>query len=373
MLHRRRFHRLFSVRCIFLHSAREWSGTARVFVAAARGLAERGHTVAMAVEPDSTVERIASQVAVIPGHAPLFDVEPLSVYEPWFGAALRLRTLVRLRNADVVFVHTDREHLVAAAAYRLGSGTPIVRRVSAGCTLTMHRSGRVATMCAPTYYLFSSEPDLRATTLPRRARRGIAPLGVRAGDDGSASHAQAGEYIVCLHDASSRSRAAMAIRTVAMLAPRHPALRLVVIGEGAYDEDLRMQAAALNVLHLISFLGDRGDAQQIMRDAALGWVVSESDTAAYGMLDLMNAGIPVLAAEGTVAERYILSEITGVLLPPTDAYLAAATVANLLTSTGERETMGHAARARVVREFPESAMIDGFERAAAAIPARHGH
>ena len=40
----------------------------------------------------------------------------------------------------------------------------------------------------------------------------------------------------------------MAIRTLARLAPRHDYLRLVIVGPGNDDEDLRMQAAALDVL-----------------------------------------------------------------------------------------------------------------------------
>jgi len=152
---------------------------------------------------------------------------------------------------------------------------------------------------------------------------------------------------------------------VAMLSARHPRLQLVIMGEGAYDDDLRMQAASLRALNLVHFLGDRDDALHVMRDALLGWVVSDGDTAAYGILDLMSLGVPALAGERTVAERYVLSEITGILLPPTDAFETAAAVAELLAKPEQRETMGDAARARVLREFPEQTMIDGFERAAA--------
>jgi glycosyltransferase involved in cell wall biosynthesis len=155
-----------------------------------------------------------------------------------------------------------------------------------------------------------------------------------------------------------------------MLAPRHPRLRLLIIGEGAYDDDLRMQAAALDGLRLVHFLGERADQLEVMRGARLGWVVADSDTAAYGVLDFMSLGVPVLAGQRSIADGYLLNEITGVLLPPDDAFAAAAVAAELLTNDTRRTTMGAAARARAVREFPESAMIDGFERAAAAATSR---
>jgi len=180
--------------------------------------------------------------------------------------------------------------------------------------------------------------------------------------------------VVCVHDASSRSRAAAAIRTVAMLAPRHAGLHLTIVGDGGgggtYDDDLKMQAAALGALGLVTFLGDRADHLEVMRRARLGWVVADSDTAVFGILDFMSLGIPVLAPERSVAEQYVLDDITGMLVPSDDAFMTAAAAAELLTSDSRREAMGAAARGRVTREGSEAAMVDGFEHAAAAVTAR---
>ncbi|MDQ2889387.1 MAG: glycosyltransferase [Gemmatimonadota bacterium] len=355
------------MRYLFLHSGREWSGTARAFAAAAQGLARRGHSVTFAAEPDSTVERVVSQTATA-GERPLLDVEPIELGGTWLGAASELARLLRRKKADVVFVHTDREHLVAAVAYRLGSRARVVRRIRAGAGAGMRRTGRIAARIAPTCYLFASETDAQTAHVPRRATgRIVARMGVPESPPQNAADLAGGDVnVVCVHDASSRSRAAAAIRTVAMLAPRHPGLRLVVIGEGAYDDDLRMQAAALNALQLVTFLGDRADQIEVMRSARLGWVVADADTAAYGILDFMSLGIPVLAPERSVAQELVLHDITGMLVPADDANLTAAVAAELLSSDSRREAMGAAARSRVGRENAEAAMIDGFELAAAA-------
>lgn len=354
---------------LFLHSAREWTGTARAFAEAARGLAKRGHTVTVAVEPHTTAEQGISELASEPGRT-LFAVVPLTLAGTWLGAAARLRSLARRVRADVIFVHTDREHLVAATALRLGSRAAVLRRVPAGRTLTLGRGGRVAAWLAPTLFVFTSEPDQHASRLPRRALgRAVAPLGVPEIEPVTLPE-DAPETIVCVHDASSRSRAATAIRTVGMLAPRHPDVRLAVIGEGRYDDDLRMQAAALGVLARVGFLGDRADALRVIGDGRIGWVVADADTAAFALLDVMAAGRPALGAAGSVAERYVLHDITGMLVPAEDAYLTAATVAELLTNRERRERIGEAARARVRREYPLAGMIDGVERAAAAAVAR---
>jgi glycosyltransferase involved in cell wall biosynthesis len=359
------------VNYLFLDSAREWSGTARAFTAAATGLAARGHGVVFAAEPDSTVERVVSELVARGSRAEMV-VASVSLAGTWFGAARRLRTLARRHKIDVLLVHTNREHLIAAVAYRFGSHARVIRRVPAGRGLEMNRTGRVAAWLAPTCYIFADEADVHAAPIPRRSSgRVVARLGVALPSENDATERNAADVadgcldIVCIHDASSRSRAAAAIRTIAMLAPRHPGVRLLIIGEGAYDDDLKMQAASLNALSLVEFLGDRDDQLQVMRGAPLGWVVADHDTAAYGILDFMSLSVPVLAAEKSVAEQLVLPDITGMLLPPDDTYTAAATVAELLVNGERRDAMCAAARARVAREFPESAMIDGFERAAA--------
>ena len=131
-----------------------------------------------------------------------------------------------------------------------------------------------------------------------------------------------------------------------------------------------MQAAALRVLHLVSFLGERDDTLALMQDAHLGWVVADADSGVYGILDLMALGIPTVAGEGGIAQRYIAHGISGALYEPDDSASTAATVAGVLQSEESREAMGKAARARVAREFPESQTIEGFDRAANAARTR---
>ncbi len=332
-------------------------------------------------EPHSNVEQSASRMATVaqklvgddPGMArdiAPFEIVPFSCDGLWFTCAWRLRHLFRRWDVDAVFVHTEREHLIAATACRLGGRGRVVRRTPAGCQLVMGIHGKVGNWLCDTTYLFGSEGDLRIAELPGKSvRTAVARLGVdiaRYPDRMAASQEPKPDdirYIICVYDPTSRGRAATAIRTVAMLAPRHPYLRLIIFGAGSDSEDLRMQAAALDMMHLVSFLGERDDHLTLMRDAEIGWVVAEADTAAYGILDLMALGVPVIAPEGSVAETYVANLISGSLVPPDDAATTAASVVTLLASEEQRQAMGAAARARVTREFPEQAMIDGFENA----------
>jgi hypothetical protein len=369
---------------LFLHTAREWSGTARLFARAGRGISERGAKVTLLVTPDSNVHLAVSprRDPGQPRHTPIpepFEIIPFAT-DGWFWtAARRLRRIFRRWDADTIFVSTDREHLIAATACWMSRNGTVVRWTPAGKKLEMGGSGRWAARLARTGYLFSSEADRRSSTIPKNAVDvSIAEIGVDVstyptegtkqsapeGGPGGEQQPSANKYIVCIYDPTSRGRAATAIRTISMLAPRHPDLRLIIVGQGSDDEDLRMQAAALRVLHLVSFLGERDDVVSLMQDAHLGWVVAEADTGAYGILDLMALGIPAVGSEGGVAQRYIANGISGALYQSDDSASTAATVAGMLLSDDVREAMGKAGRTRAAREFPESAMIEGFDRAA---------
>jgi hypothetical protein len=54
------------------------------------------------------------------------------------------------------------------------------------------------------------------------------------------------------------------------------------------------------------------------------------------------------------------------LLAPGDAARTASAVAAFLAHEDRRTAMGNAGRTRVQRDFTESAMVDGFEKAALA-------
>jgi len=370
---------------LFLHEAREWSGTARLFARAGRGISERGAKVTLLVSPDSYVHMAVSprRDPGQPRHTPIpepFEIIPFGTEGWFFSAARRLRHIFRRWDADTIFVSTDREHLIAATACWLSRNGSVVRWTPAGRQLAMGGAGRWGARLARTSYLFASEADRRASKIPKNAiDSSVAEIGVDVStypgngqreptaEGDSASDQKQTEplkYIVCVYDPTSRGRAATAIRTISMLAPRHPNLRLIIVGPGSDDEDLRMQAAALRVLHLVSFLGERDDVIKLMQDAHLGWVVAEADTGAYGILDLMALGIPTVASDNSIAQRYIANGISGALYPPDDSASTAATVAGMLLSDEVRETMGKAARTRVAREFPETEMIEGFDRAA---------
>ena len=356
------------MRVLFHITARRWSGSVRAFALAAHGLAARRWETTLVCPPGSEVEARLSSAG--------FDVVPVDPDAGWPRRVLRLRRVLRERFVEAVFVHTAEEHLAAAAATRLAERGGVVRRIPAAGALDLPRRARRAMRLAASGYLFTSE-ESRAVA-PSPPRRAFEPVVAELGVDATAHDAvtpaaratlgaPAGtRLLVAIAGADARSRAPHALRTVALLAQRHPDIRLALLGHGSDHPDLRMHAAALGITNIVSVLGERDDRLAVLRAADLGWVITGGDDAAFGYLDLMASRVPVVAARDALAQHYVADGIAGLLLPPDDAAGSAAIITALLGREEQRVAIGGAGRLRVAREFPLETMIDGFERAAQA-------
>jgi hypothetical protein len=352
------------MRVLFYHTARDWSGCSRAFAVAAQGMVARGDSVLVVCRADSVAEQAFASQGL--------DVTSLVISDSVSRDSWRLRTVLKERPVDVAFVHTEREQLVASSAMRLSARGAVIRRVPAGGTAATGRGGRFAEKMASSKLLFSTEMD--------RTRAGVgeqgllAPLGVdvqkaeemRMTSRGTLGVEPGTQLMVCVADRKAKGRITTALRTVALLAPRHPDLRLALVGSGCDDDDTHMHASALGVTPLVRFLGERDDMAAVVGAAEVGWVAAEGDDGAFGCLDFMAAGVPVIAERSPLLSLYVPDGIAGVLLARAHPNDTAATVANFLADNNQRVAMGRAGRTRVARDFTEKAMVDGFISAASA-------
>lgn len=351
------------MRTLFYHSAPTWTGSSRAFAVAARGLAARGEAVTVAVPIDSPVEQAFSREGL--------DVVTMPATTSVSRDAWRLRTLLRERFVEVVFLHTEREQLVASTAMRLAERGAVIRRLPPGAAVSPGRSVRVAARITASRLLFSTDTDRQRAAMPDAF---LAPLGVdvqRSDDERAASRTMLGvehgtQLMVCVADRRSKQRITTALRTAALLADRHPGLRIALVGSGCDDDDTHMHASALGVTHLIRFLGERDDLSAVLAAADVGWVAAEGDDGAFACLDFMAAAVPVIAERSPYVAQYVPDGIAGVLLPPADPSDTAAAVASFLADENQRAAMGRAGRTRAARDFTEAAMVDGFAAAANA-------
>lgn len=352
------------MRVLFYLGDKRWTGAARVALVAARGLAARGHQITVACCADSRLEREAIAAGI--------DTIEISNAVTAVGGAFDLRKVLAERFIEVAIVETERDHLILSSAMRFAERGAVLRRLASFESLDVQSSGRLALKLATAGVIVSTEREARDLKVPGwTIPTCIVPLGVDAASydavepvsRGQIGAPSQGAVIACSYDPSGRNRMGAVFRTLALLAPRHADIHAVVFGPGSNDDELRMHAAALGVGPIVTFLGERDDEHSLMHAANAGWVVAGGDAGAFACLDFMALRVPVVAERTWMTQHYVADGITGVLLAAGDASYTASAVAAFLTAEDKRVAMGNAARARVQREFTETAMLDGFERA----------
>ena len=355
------------MRTLFYIGDETWTGCARTFVTAARGLVERGHQATVACCGGSAVEQRAAEAGL--------ETVPIARDANVASDAWWLRRVLQERFVEVAFVHSEREQFVVSSGMRLAERGAVIRRIAPFQPATSGATARLAGRMAACGLLFSTESDLRRAEATGMALPpAVAPLGVdgaaydelRPVPRGDLGVPGAGLVIACGYEPASRDRMSTVLRTLALLAPRHANIHLVVYGPGALEDELRLHAAALGVVQFVTFVGPGTDTLPILRAADVSWVVAQGDVGAYALLDSMAMRIPVLCERGPLAERYAADGITGVCLQPGDPSFTASAVAAFLANAERRTAMGNAGRTRVEREFPLAAMVEGFEKAAAS-------
>ena len=114
--------------------------------------------------------------------------------------------------------------------------------------------------------------------------------------------------IACFFNEASRADVSVALRTMALLAERHPDVRLTLLGPLDRREALRLQSAALGIVGHVDT--PRADAtaetdRATLAGAELGWVLSRRDDAMFATLDCFAAGLPVVVERNPLSGRLV--------------------------------------------------------------------
>ena len=343
------------MRLVFHDTSLHWSGSVRAFYAAGRALAARGHEVTFSCPPHSALEGRAREAEL-----PTVPMRGGAV----LTQALRLRRLLRDHVTDVIFVHDEAGDLAASAAVRMVRRGAVVRRLPAGESLAPRWRTGVARRLAPvTYFLTASPQEIPPPPSGTivRGELGVA-IPLRSRERSLAIDGRASPRLACIATGRSQQRVYGVLRTVALLAERHPRVRLTILGYGLAVDELRLHAASLNIARLVDFLPESAE-DEALANSEIVWVVADGDDAAFGCLSAMARGLPVFAERTSVTEHFVTAGIHGELFRSLQPPLMAATVADYAAQPAQRARIGRNARLRVEGEFSEREMANAFERA----------
>lgn len=147
------------------------------------------------------------------------------------------------------------------------------------------------------------------------------------------------------------------LEATALLAPRWPRLKLMVVGDGLLRAALEAQARTLGIEDRVCFTGGRSDVADVL--AALDLVVLPSHTEGMSnaLLEAMAMARPVVATAVSGNQDLLEDGATALLVAPGDPAALAAAILRLLENGEEAARLGGAARARVQEDFGLDRMV----------------
>jgi len=157
------------------------------------------------------------------------------------------------------------------------------------------------------------------------------------------------------------------LHAAAMLKPRYPNVRYLIVGEASYGEEgyaeqIRHLAGKLGVDDVVTFTGFRKDVPDVMRAFDLFAFPSHAESFGIGLIEAMAIELPVVSTNCDGILDIVVDGETGIMVPPKDAEALARGLSRLLDDPGLRKRMGEAARRRVVALFDQQKQLDRLEQ-----------
>jgi len=147
------------------------------------------------------------------------------------------------------------------------------------------------------------------------------------------------------------------IHAMAVVHAAYPRVKLLILGEGEEENNLKKLARSLELIDTIQFMGLRPDVDRLLHCIDLFVLPSRWEGLPNAVLEAMAAGKPVVATEVGGIPELVVQGVTGVIVPPQDVQALAEAIKALLSDEPRALTMGAAGRERVQRHFSIDAMI----------------
>jgi glycosyltransferase involved in cell wall biosynthesis len=140
-----------------------------------------------------------------------------------------------------------------------------------------------------------------------------------------------------------------------------PKARLVLVGYGALEGELRGRAASLGLDGAVTFAGER-DSAEMLPSFDLFVQPSLYESQGLALLEAMAAGIPAIATDvGGVADVVRDGE-TGLLVPPADPAALSAAIIRLAGAPDLASALTRQASRHVREHFSSGTMLEAYAR-----------
>lgn len=144
---------------------------------------------------------------------------------------------------------------------------------------------------------------------------------------------------------------------VATIVPRHPELRVVIVGDGPIRGRLEHLAQELGMRDKVLFTGQRSDVAAVLAAADIFVLPSFIEGLPLSMLEAMSAGKPVVAGISGGVPEVISDGEHGLLHRPGDRDGLVAALTRMIEDPEQRQCMAEAGQRRAREHFSVERMI----------------
>ena len=199
--------------------------------------------------------------------------------------------------------------------------------------------------------------------------------GAAAADDPAARARKRAEFglapddlvVGCVAVLSRQKGITHLLQAVPAIIRRHPRVRVLIVGGGFLEADLRREAAALGLGDRIVFTGWRPDGVQILPVFDVFVMSSLWEAMPMVLLESMAAALPIVVTDVGENRDIVDDGRCGVVIPPANADAIARGVGQLLADPGAAREMGLRARARFESHFTIRRMAAEYEALFASV------
>lgn len=172
------------------------------------------------------------------------------------------------------------------------------------------------------------------------------------------------QTILCVARQYPRKRIDDLLRAAALLRARHPAARLLIVGDGPEHRHLRLLAAELKLEEIVQFTGGLADAEmaRCYRRSSIFCLPSVQEGFGIVFLEAMAAGLPIVATTAAAIPEVVPQRRAGLLTPPGDVAALAAALDELLSDPARAAQYGAFGQSHV-EQYDWSRVAERFEQA----------
>ena len=143
---------------------------------------------------------------------------------------------------------------------------------------------------------------------------------------------------------------------------QHPQTKLMLLGEGAEQPEMRSLCKTLGIAEKIHFLGHQSNVAEWLSAAEINVLPTFYEGLPLTILEAMAAGLPTVASNVGGIPDAIGHHVSGLLVPAGDPQRLAEAISSLLADPAERRRMGSEARNAVFQRFTLERQVQVTEK-----------